>query len=127
MARQTINDNEQPFGGPNSGLGREEGDSWNAAVRKLNENFSELYNSGGSASQSTITGSMTLDDSLSGKILYYTGATDITVTVPAGLSPSFSCALVQGGAGIIITTTTNGSGVSINSPRGFTSTSGNGQ
>ena len=45
MAKQTINSNSvEPFGTPNQGLGTEFGDTWAAAVSKLNAMFTDLYN-----------------------------------------------------------------------------------
>lgn len=44
MAQQTINTNSiQPLGGPNTGVGTDQGDSWDTAGTKINANFSELY------------------------------------------------------------------------------------
>lgn len=51
MAIQTINSNSvEPLGGPNLGLSVEQGDSWAAAVTKLNAMFVDLYNGGGNIS-----------------------------------------------------------------------------
>lgn len=45
MAQSTINNNSvQPLGLPNTGVGTDEGDLWNAAVVKLNAMLTELYN-----------------------------------------------------------------------------------
>lgn len=53
MAKQTINSNSvEPLGISNMGLSTEQGDSWNAAVTKLNAMFTELY--AGSAVPATI-------------------------------------------------------------------------
>ncbi len=48
MAQQTVNSNSvQPLGEPNSGLSTEMGDTWQAAVVKLNAMFSDLYGTAG--------------------------------------------------------------------------------
>lgn len=47
MAQQTINSNSvQPLGIPNTGSSTEQGDTWDAAVVKLNAMFTELYGGG---------------------------------------------------------------------------------
>ena len=44
MAQQTLNSNSvQPFGVPNTGTSVEQGDTWDAAVLKLNAMFTDLY------------------------------------------------------------------------------------
>lgn len=44
MALQVINSNStQPLGGPNGGLGTDQGDTWDVAAVKLNAMFAELY------------------------------------------------------------------------------------
>lgn len=51
MAQQTIlNNSTQPLGGPNGGLGTDQGDTWDVAVVKLNANFTDLYGGGGNIS-----------------------------------------------------------------------------
>ena len=47
MAKQTILSNSvQPLGGPNTGVGTDQGDEWNTAVQKLNAMFGDLYGNG---------------------------------------------------------------------------------
>lgn len=56
MAKTTINPNSvQPLGEPNSGTGTEMGDSWQAAVTKLNAMFTDLYGTGLVAGTGTAT------------------------------------------------------------------------
>jgi hypothetical protein len=44
MARVTIKNNSvEPLGGPNLGIGTDQGDSWNTTVANLNNMLSELY------------------------------------------------------------------------------------
>lgn len=44
MAQSIINSNStQPLGGPNGGLGTDQGDTWDVAAVKINANFTELY------------------------------------------------------------------------------------
>jgi hypothetical protein len=44
LAQNTINSNSvQPYGVPNTGTSVEQGDSWDAAVTKLNAMFTDLY------------------------------------------------------------------------------------
>lgn len=52
MALQTVNSNSaQPLGGPNMGLGTDQGDSFDTLVSKINAMMSELYGrTGGSSS-----------------------------------------------------------------------------
>ena len=48
MAQQTINSNSvQPLGIPNTGSSTEQGDTWDAAVVKLNAMFTDLYSGAG--------------------------------------------------------------------------------
>ena len=43
MARVTIKNNSvEPLGGPNLGIGTDQGDSWNTTVANLNNMLSEL-------------------------------------------------------------------------------------
>lgn len=45
MAKITLNSNSvQPLGGPNTGVGTDEGDLWNTAVANINAMLLELYN-----------------------------------------------------------------------------------
>lgn len=47
MAQQTITSNTtQPLGIPNTGTGTDQGDTWDAAVVKINANFTALYSGG---------------------------------------------------------------------------------
>ena len=56
MAKQTINSNSvEPLGISNMGLSTEQGDSWNAAVTKLNAMFGDLYGTGVVAGSNTAT------------------------------------------------------------------------
>ena len=122
MSQQIVLGTQQTFGIPNTGLGIEEGDTWNAAVTKINSNFSELYAATGIGTQRTVIGSTTLDASYNGQTILYNGTDDALLTFPPNLSPSFSCAMVQLGAGAIRPIA--GSGVSINNRLGFTQTAG---
>jgi hypothetical protein len=48
VAQQTINSNStQPLGGPNQGVGSDQGDTWDTAVAKLNAMFTDLYSGSG--------------------------------------------------------------------------------
>ena len=48
MAKQAVTSNTtQPLGIPNTGTGTDQGDTWDAAVLKINANFNDLY--GGTA------------------------------------------------------------------------------
>ena len=66
MAQQTINSNSvQPLGIPNTGTGTDQGDTWDAAVVKINANFTQLYGGGGG---SLIAGGGTATFGASGNI-----------------------------------------------------------
>lgn len=67
---------------------------------------SQLTNlpSGGSSFNSIVTESTTartLSDSDVGKIINCTNASDVTITIPNGLTSGFNCTLVQSGAGVV--------------------------
>ena len=64
----------------------------------------------------------TLSDDHHGKILDFTAAGSVTVTVPAGLPSDFVCGISQGGAGQV--TLSAGDGVTINEVDGNLSTEG---
>jgi len=76
-----------------------------------------------SAGSRTISvASYTLLSSDDGKVLYFTSASAVTLTVPPGLRIGFSCALIQGGAGQV--TPTPGAGVTIANRSSYTKTAG---
>jgi hypothetical protein len=64
----------------------------------------------------------TLLPSDSGNVVYYTSASGITLTVPAGLGSAFQCVIATGGAGDV--TPTAGAGVSLNNRQSHTKTAG---
>lgn len=64
----------------------------------------------------------TLVDTDSGKIITCENASDITVTVPAGLGAGFNCTIIQKGAGTV--TLSAGSGVTVNHRQSHTDTGG---
>ena len=44
MAQTTLNSNStQPLGGPNQGLGTDQGDTWDVAAAKINAMFTDVY------------------------------------------------------------------------------------
>lgn len=59
-----------------------------------------------------VTGSFTLTDDYNGKIVRNTGASNITVTVPAGLRAGFACGLLQWGEGTVTVAADTGATVS---------------
>lgn len=63
-----------------------------------------------------ITANYTVIDGLCGAMIDAYSATDITVTIPTGLSPNWNCAIVQTGAGKV--TIAAGSGVTIGQRNG---------
>lgn len=80
-----------------------------------------VQGSAGVSSFATVAGTTyTLSDNDRSKILRFTSSTNVTVTVPAGLSPTFDCMLVQADAGRVILSPAGG--VTINSPLSATRT-----
>ena len=73
------------------------------------------------ASVDTLGASRNASNDDLGKTLYYTGAGNITLTIPAGLVPGWWCRVVQGGAGKV---TFAGSGVTVSGKQGHLSTGG---
>lgn len=69
----------------------------------------------------TLTASRNVSNADLGETLYYTGAGNITLTIPAGLVPGWWCRVVQGGAGKV---TLAGSGVTVSGKQGQLSTGG---
>ena len=69
----------------------------------------------------TLTASRNVSNADLGETLYYTGAGNITLTIPSGLSTGWWCRVVQGGAGKI---TLAGSGVTVSGKQGQLSTGG---
>lgn len=69
----------------------------------------------------TLTTSRSVSNADNGETLYYTGASNITLTIPAGLVTGWWCRVVQGGAGKI---TLAGSGVTVSGKQGQLSTGG---
>jgi hypothetical protein len=57
-----------------------------------------------------------------GALLYFTNASAIALTVPAGLGPDFECAIIQWGAGQV--TISAGAAVTIHNRQSFTKTAG---
>lgn len=90
MARIAIKNNStEPLGGPNLGLGTDQGDSWNTTVANLNSMFTELY--GGSAP--TVAGGSTATFLASGNIAKVPGvigssATNTTQTLASYTAPA---------------------------------------
>lgn len=75
----------------------------------------------GVSSFSTVAGTTyTLSDNDRSKIIRFTSGTNVTVTVPSGLSSTFDCMVVQAGAGRVIFSP--GGGVTINSALSATRT-----
>lgn len=66
------------------------------------------------AVMANVTASFTLTDEFHGKIVRNTGASNITVTVPAGLRTDFACGLLQWGPGSV--TVAAGSGATVEEP-----------
>ena len=60
-------------------------------------NFSSAFYS--TVSETTIA--RTLSDSDNGKVIVFSNANDVTVTLPNGLTSGFNCTLVQEGAGVV--------------------------
>lgn len=80
-----------------------------------------VQGSAGVSSFTTVAGTTyTLSDNDRSKILRFTSATNVTVTVPAGLSSTFDCMFVQAGAGRVILSAAGG--VTINSALSATRT-----
>ena len=69
----------------------------------------------------TLTASRSVSNADLGETLYYTGAGNITLTIPAGLVAGWWCRVVQGGAGKV---TFAGSGVTVSGKQGQLSTGG---
>jgi len=69
----------------------------------------------------TLTASRNVSNADLGETLYYTGAGNITLTIPSGLSTGWWCRVVQGGAGKV---TLAGSGVTVSGKQGQLSTGG---
>jgi len=69
----------------------------------------------------TLTASRSVSNADNGQTLYYTGAGNITLTIPAGLMTGWWCRVVQGGAGKV---TFAGSGVTVSGKQGHLSTGG---
>jgi hypothetical protein len=71
----------------------------------------------------TVTGTTdTLLASDAGNVVYYTSASGITLTVPAGLGGAFQCVIATGGTGDV--TPTAGAGVTLNNRQSHTKTAG---
>ena len=56
---------------------------------------------GGGSSSIVVTGSRSLANTDNGNTLVYSGAGNITLTVPSGLTSNFSCTVIQAGGGIV--------------------------
>jgi hypothetical protein len=69
----------------------------------------------------TLTTSRSVSNADNGETLYYTGASNITLTIPSGLVPGWWCRVVQGGVGKV---TFAGSGVTVSGKQGHLSTGG---
>ena len=69
----------------------------------------------------TLSASRSVSNADNGETLYYTGASNITLTIPAGLVPGWWCRVVQGGSGKV---TFAGSGVTVSGKQGNLSTGG---
>lgn len=87
MAQQTINSNSvEPLSGPNTGLGVDFGDTWQAAVTKLNAMFNDLYGNTSGVAAANRRGAVT---QLSTNVAAFTSAntntsqTAMTYTLPA--------------------------------------------
>jgi hypothetical protein len=101
MAQQTINNNSvQPIGLPNTGIGTDEGDTWNAAVTKLNAMFNDLYGSSSAIAAANRRGSVT---QLSTNVSAFTSAA--TNTSQTAMSYSIPAStLSTAGSGVWIET-----------------------
>lgn len=95
-----------------------------ASSSVLSENNSELMRafdpaysgSVGAAVQNIAATSITITNAHHGRMLNFTAATAVTVTVPADLRADFSCGFSQGGAGLV--TFQAGAGATINAAGG---------
>lgn len=64
--------------------------------------FADLGGGGGGGSTTiVVTGSRSLSNTDNGGTLVYSGAGNITLTVPSGLEEPFSCTVVQAGTGLV--------------------------
>ena len=73
----------------------------------------------GSSSTIVVTGSRSLSNADNGGTLVYSGASNITLTVPSGLAVNFSCTVIQAGTGLVAFTQGGGVGFdNIGSTRG---------
>ncbi len=71
----------------------------------------------------TVTANATIDTGYDGTVIYYAGSGAITLTFPNSLTANtFSCAVVQGGAGVV--TCSAGSGATMNNRQSATGTAG---
>jgi hypothetical protein len=93
MAYQAINLNADPLGGPNTGLGTDFGDLWDAVVTKINSNVTELYGrTGGIASLAAsglVTQQIPLTDVMTAAGIFVTAsptATAFGISLTAGTS-----------------------------------------
>lgn len=93
MAQQTINSNSgQPLGGPNTGLGSELGDTWDAAVLKMNNMFTDLYGVNTSPTFVNAGSTLALTSANNGNVikLNATGGSTVTLPVATGSGNRFS-------------------------------------
>lgn len=94
------------------------GDTLYAMASKINANNALIEAALNSASINVITGtSYTILASDTSKVLVFTNAAAIAVTLPDGLSTNFQCTIVQAGAGVPtitpVTDTVNGAGTGV--------------
>jgi hypothetical protein len=103
MAQQTVNSNSvQPLGIPNTGSSTEQGDTWDAAVVKINAMFTDLY----TGAKAMIAGLGTAVFGASGNISTQVGvigssATNTTQTLLSYVLPAKTLNAV--GNGIMVT------------------------
>lgn len=81
--------------------------------------FADLGGGGGGSTTIVVTGSRSLSNTDNGGTLVYSGAGNITLTVPSGLEAAFSCTVIQAGTGLVAFTQGGGVGFdNIGSTRG---------
>ena len=77
---------------------------------------------GFSAAVNPQSGTYTLTQADNGKVITITSGTNVTLTIPSGLSAGFNCLIIQKGSGVV--TLAKDSAVTINSFGGFTKSAG---
>ncbi len=102
MAKQTINNNStEPLGGPNMGVGTDQGDTWNTFVTKINAMMTDLYTGAGQIG-ALIAGAGTALFGPSGNIsanvtIIGSSATNTTQTLMSYVLPANTLSAVKNG------------------------------